>query len=267
MEKEDTPDSCCCRYSLSCRCAVISDRRGEQLPDVPFRILAACAKDEYRKPMLGMWNELERIFKEHDVEIGRFKARSKIRESMLHLSQTRGVLFLSEMLLVVRTTSHRLTGSGPLTLGYLFTHRRCFKFSIRRSHLYPYIYRSISLTSRLPHTSYLDFTYQVYLQVGCPALTLFTCLTHLIVEPITPSNVAILPDSSEQELVIFTGYPCLGKSSFYHKHFSPADYTHINQDTLSSRQKCVKATEEALKAGKSVVVGMYSLSLCHTLCG
>lgn len=44
-----------------------------KLPDVPFRILAACAKDEYRKPMPGMWNELERIFKEDNVEISRFQ--------------------------------------------------------------------------------------------------------------------------------------------------------------------------------------------------
>ncbi|KAG6335223.1 hypothetical protein ID866_3868 [Astraeus odoratus] len=41
----------------------------DALPHVPFRILAACAKDGYRKPMPGMWYELERIFKEHNVEI------------------------------------------------------------------------------------------------------------------------------------------------------------------------------------------------------
>jgi len=152
MEKEDTPDICRCRCSLSCCCTVISDRRGEQLPDVPFRILAACAKDGHRKPMPGMWSELERIFKEHEVEIGRFKARSRICQSMLHLSQTREVLFLSEMLLVVRTTSHRLTGSGPLTLEYLSTHRRCFKFCIRGLHLYPNMLQEYFLD--LPPASY-----------------------------------------------------------------------------------------------------------------
>lgn len=39
------------------------------LPDVPFRILAASAKDGFRKPMPGMWNELERIFAEDGVRI------------------------------------------------------------------------------------------------------------------------------------------------------------------------------------------------------
>ncbi|KAG6379099.1 polynucleotide kinase 3 phosphatase-domain-containing protein [Boletus reticuloceps] len=40
--------------------------------DVPFHLFAACAKDGYRKPMPGMWYELERIFKEHHVDIGTY---------------------------------------------------------------------------------------------------------------------------------------------------------------------------------------------------
>lgn len=44
----------------------------EKLPDVPFRLFAACAKDGYRKPMPGMWYELERLFKEHHVDIGTY---------------------------------------------------------------------------------------------------------------------------------------------------------------------------------------------------
>lgn len=60
---------------------------------------------------------------------------------------------------------------------------------------------------------------------------------------------------SPAELVIFVGLPCLGKSSFYRTHFSPAGYVHVNQDTLGSRAKCVKAAEEALKDGKSCVIG------------
>lgn len=114
------------------------------------------------------------------------------------------------------------------------------------------------MTSHLPLTSYLDFVYQAYLQVGFRIIPLLSKSDSLTVEPITPSDAVILPDPLRQELVIFTGYPCSGKSSFYHQHFSPAGYTHINQDTLGSRPKCVKAAEEALKAGKSVAVGMYT---------
>jgi DNA 3'-phosphatase len=41
-----------------------------KLDDVPFRLYAATAKDGYRKPMLGMWWELEKVFNEN-VEIGK----------------------------------------------------------------------------------------------------------------------------------------------------------------------------------------------------
>jgi bifunctional polynucleotide phosphatase/kinase len=34
----------------------------------------------------------------------------------------------------------------------------------------------------------------------------------------------------------------------------PAGYTHVNRDTLKTPQKCLKAAEEALADGKSVVV-------------
>jgi len=41
-----------------------------QLQDVPFRIFGATAKDQFRKPMPGMWYELENIFGQDGIEIG-----------------------------------------------------------------------------------------------------------------------------------------------------------------------------------------------------
>lgn len=38
-------------------------------------------------------------------------------------------------------------------------------------------------------------------------------------------------------------------------------YVHVNQDTLGTRQKCLKAAEEALVAPKSCVIG----TLCRSL--
>lgn len=49
-----------------------------QLKDVPFRIMAATGKDQYRKPMPGMWHELERIFTEECVMIGRAALVSRL---------------------------------------------------------------------------------------------------------------------------------------------------------------------------------------------
>ncbi|KAJ3046082.1 hypothetical protein HDV00_003832 [Rhizophlyctis rosea] len=56
------------------------------------------------------------------------------------------------------------------------------------------------------------------------------------------------------ELILFVGSPASGKSSFAHRHLVPRGYVYVNQDTLKTREACLKATEAALKAGKSVVV-------------
>jgi bifunctional polynucleotide phosphatase/kinase len=62
-----------------------------------------------------------------------------------------------------------------------------------------------------------------------------------------------------RELILFVGYPCLGKSSFYRRHFQPIGYKHVNQDTLKTRDKCIKAVEQALGTGESCVVGEFCL--------
>jgi bifunctional polynucleotide phosphatase/kinase len=58
--------------------------------------------------------------------------------------------------------------------------------------------------------------------------------------------------------VLFVGYPAMGKTTLYKRHFEPAGYGHINQDTLKTKAKCLNAVEAALKDGRSVVVGAFS---------
>jgi hypothetical protein len=41
-----------------------------QLESIPFRILAATMKDEFRKPMPGMWYALEKTFEQDGVTVG-----------------------------------------------------------------------------------------------------------------------------------------------------------------------------------------------------
>jgi len=95
---------------------------------------------------------------------------------------------------------------------------------------------------QLPAVSYKLPGFQV---TSLPDLPLFTPTS----TPLVPPSVA-----GKLELVLFVGYPCLGKSTFFQRHFRPNDYEHVNQDTLGSRGKCVKAAEQALSAGKSCVV-------------
>ena len=73
------------------------------------------------------------------------------------------------------------------------------------------------------------------------------------------ATTSILPTDPQTEIVLFVGLPGLGKSTFFRKHFAPAGYVQVNQDTLGSRQKCIRAAEEALGAGKSCVIGPPSI--------
>src|SRR6266852_137640 len=75
----------------------------------------------------------------------------------------------------------------------------------------------------------------------------------------SPTTTSILPPDPHTEIVLFVGLPGLGKSTFFRTHFAPAGYVHVNQDTLGSRPKCVRAAEEALGAGKSCVIGPPSI--------
>jgi hypothetical protein len=80
-----------------------------------------------------------------------------------------------------------------------------------------------------------------------------------LVPLITPTSSPILPPPSKHpklDVVLFYGYPCLGKSFFFRKHFQAVGYTHINQDTLRTRDKCIQRLQQALKDGKSCVIGM-----------
>ena len=73
---------------------------------------------------------------------------------------------------------------------------------------------------------------------------------------VTPTSSPIIPTPRKQEVVLFVGYPCLGKTSFFKRYFRSENYLHINQDTLKSRDKCVKAVKNALESGHSCVIGL-----------
>eukprot|EP00743_Colponemidia_sp_Colp-15_P000382 GILK01000439.1.p1 GENE.GILK01000439.1~~GILK01000439.1.p1 ORF type:complete len:422 (+),score=77.69 GILK01000439.1:114-1268(+) len=57
---------------------------------------------------------------------------------------------------------------------------------------------------------------------------------------------------STTELVVLVGSPGSGKSSLSRRFLTT--YEHVNQDILSSKDRCLKAARAALQAGKSVVV-------------
>lgn len=71
--------------------------------------------------MPGMWDELERIFAADSVQIGEWCSDvGNITNILRALLQIKMLHSLSEMLLAVRATLHRLTGSGQLTWESVF---------------------------------------------------------------------------------------------------------------------------------------------------
>eukprot|EP00408_Alexandrium_pacificum_P060061 CAMPEP_0171178990 /NCGR_PEP_ID=MMETSP0790-20130122/13029_1 /TAXON_ID=2925 /ORGANISM="Alexandrium catenella, Strain OF101" /LENGTH=431 /DNA_ID=CAMNT_0011643915 /DNA_START=89 /DNA_END=1384 /DNA_ORIENTATION=- len=58
--------------------------------------------------------------------------------------------------------------------------------------------------------------------------------------------------SGKQELIVVVGPPGSGKSAVTTSTFP--SYARVNQDTLKTKEKCLKAVVEALKAGQSAIV-------------
>ena len=172
-----------------------------ELSDVPFRIFAAIAKDGFRKPMPGMWDELERIFAEDNVQID-------------------------------KTTSFFVGDAAGRLADFASTDRKWAE------NLNIAFYTPEEFFLKLPAAPYVLTGFRVS---DIPELPRFS----------SPPMERI----TGREIVIFVGYPCLGKTTLYSQYFANAGYIHVNQDTLKTRAKCVKAVEEVILSGKSCVVG------------
>ncbi|KAJ7103101.1 polynucleotide kinase 3 phosphatase-domain-containing protein [Mycena belliarum] len=183
----------------------------DALPGIPFRLFAATAKDNYRKPMIGMWDALEKLYAAENVQIDRTSS------------------------FFVGDAAGRHDPNNAKKKDWASTDR---KWAL-----------NVGIPFHTPEEYFLgqainpNFKLSGFDVCSLPSLPLFT-----------PSSSPLLLDPPAQELVLLVGYPCLGKTSFFRRYFEPAGYLHINQDTLKTRDKCVKTVQEALAAGKKCVV-------------
>ncbi|KAF6764952.1 polynucleotide kinase 3'-phosphatase [Ephemerocybe angulata] len=179
------------------------------LEDIPFRLLSATEKDEFRKPMPGMYYELEKIFAKDGVQIDKGQS--------FFVGDAAGRIY------------------SKTKKDFASTDRK-WALNVELKFLTPEEY----FLGLPPHPTY--------------ELPGFDPSTLPELPEVLPSSSALLPPPLTQELVVFVGFPSLGKTSFFRKHFQAAGYAHINQDTLKTRAKCVSAVVDAVKGGKSCVV-------------
>ncbi|RKF51411.1 Bifunctional polynucleotide phosphatase/kinase [Golovinomyces cichoracearum] len=81
---------------------------------------------------------------------------------------------------------------------------------------------------------------------------------------ISPNQKDLLSDTSlapqiyikknEVDIVLLCGSPGAGKSCWYLKNLKCLGYIRINQDTLKTRDKCIKVASKNLEEGKSVAI-------------
>ncbi|KAL4249557.1 hypothetical protein ABKN59_005875 [Abortiporus biennis] len=175
------------------------------LPDLPFHLFAATAKDGFRKPMPGMWYELDRIFSAQGVQID--------KQQSFFVGDAAG-----------RKNDHAATDR---------------KWAL-----------NIDLKFLTPEEYFLKLPSAPYTLTGFNPSSIPTNAPLY-----TPSSTPIInPAIPKPEVVLFVGLPALGKTSFFKRYFEPEGYIHINQDTLGSRDKCIKFVKEALVNGQCCVV-------------
>ncbi|KAI7902980.1 polynucleotide kinase 3 phosphatase-domain-containing protein [Cokeromyces recurvatus] len=71
----------------------------------------------------------------------------------------------------------------------------------------------------------------------------------------TPQDTPLFNREQKREVIICVGYPASGKSRFVEKYLvKERGYIHINQDTLKTKDKCIKRCKEALENSTSSIV-------------
>ncbi|KAJ7070554.1 polynucleotide kinase 3 phosphatase-domain-containing protein [Mycena amicta] len=159
------------------------------IPDIPFRIFAAIAYDNYRKPRIGMWEELDKIF---------------VGDGGDHCPDKSASFFVGDAAGRLRKRNGQKDFAGTD--------------------------RKWALNVNVPF---------------------FTPEVPSTVPLFTPSSSPLLPETPIQELVLFVGYPCIGKTTLFRQYFESKGYEHIN---LKMQDRSVKAVDEALAAKRKCVV-------------
>ncbi|RFU81014.1 dna kinase phosphatase pnk1 [Trichoderma arundinaceum] len=187
--------------------------------DLPTAVYAATAKDIYRKPRIGMWKELC-----EDLEISEKEVDLK------------GSFFVGDAGGRIATLGKGENGAAAAVAKDFSCSDRNFAHNIGIDYLTPEEF----FLGEKPRDFIREFDLVNYALSD----------EHGSLD----SATALFERKNDKDVVLFCGPPGAGKSTFYSKVLKPLAYERVNQDTLKSRDKCIQAARDLLKAGKSVAV-------------
>ncbi|KAI0901231.1 PNK3P-domain-containing protein [Annulohypoxylon nitens] len=184
--------------------------------DLPTTIYAATAKDNFRKPRIGMWSELCRDY--------------EIPEDDIDLSES---IFVGDA--GGRTAQLKDAETGPAAT------KKDFSCSDRN------FAHNVGITYKTPEEYFLGEPPRDFVRG-------FDLASYPYPGAKAEDKGVTFKKTNKQDIVLFCGPPGAGKSTFYWRHLKPLGYERVNQDTLKSRAKCFKAAAELLRVGSSAVI-------------
>ncbi|CAN8071963.1 unnamed protein product [Agarophyton chilense] len=204
---------------------------------VDIGVFVATSKDNYRKPATGMWEELVQLI----GNVSRIQAQNSF---------------------YVGDAAGRKARPG---------HAADFSDSDLRFSI------NIGLSFRTPEQYFMGKTAEAVSpdslqgfdprktveEIGPVFIEEGTDMDLLLRNLVTPTAVVddIIMGSAQgaevppvQTMILMHGFPASGKTTFVKRYLDPRGYAWINQDSLHTFTRCIRATRNELAAGKSVVI-------------
>ncbi|MCJ1374282.1 hypothetical protein MMC20_005514 [Loxospora ochrophaea] len=182
----------------------------------PISIYAATSRDKYRKPRTGMWTE---VIDDHDLDT----ANGPDLDASVFIGDASG---------------------RPARDGTKADHSSSDRDFAS----------NVGIQFKTPEEFFLHEPAQQFYRAFEPMSYLPAARTTLPRQRSVHDDSASADKEDPVDLVLFCGSPGAGKSTFYWKKLKPLGYERVNQDTLKTREKCLKVASECLSTGKSVVV-------------
>ncbi|TLD04300.1 uncharacterized protein PgNI_11937 [Pyricularia grisea] len=200
--------------------------------DIPITLYAATAKDIFRKPRPGMWDEML-----DDYDLKGTGATPDMEHSFFvgdAGGRTAQLVSASAVTANAAIKSKGKSRAGPAALP------KDFSCSDRN------LAHNIGIDFKTPEEYFLGEEPRDFVRD-------FDLASHPFLDH-DGEHKALIERKNDKDIILFCGPPGAGKSTFYWKYLKPLGYGRVNQDTLKTKEKCLSAAAEMLKDKVSVAV-------------